>query len=432
MGYAIERVNGWSAMYRTADGRRRTAGLFPTEREAREAAHKAEGRTPVPEKVRAPRPTKDRSLRLREHVMWWLKHETDLMPSTLRGYEKQFYDYILPAFGDRTVASIKKADIEEWFGQLRAQGRKPWVLAQCKSALGRSLRPLVGTLIAENPCHGIRVLAPAQRDFELIENEEFARILEHLPTEGSQEFAAFLIRTGARFGEAAEIRVSDISFRSREVRIERRVILAPASSISRFEVHAGTKAGKNRIRSVPIPEKYAHRLKEWILSNDLESNDLVFSDLLVRGHLIPERDTSEPVIGTWFYRSGGRRYQHGTAVACIHGGCRCRACRAAARAEEDQKPSPQSKRRANDTGHLPNEAWRKIWNKAVNDAGLDWRPRTHDLRHYYATILLAQGLDVHSVKTQMGHTNLNTTERYLHKVRSQQSVARDIIDNFPG
>jgi integrase len=432
MAYATERVNGWSGMYRTPDGRRKSAGLYPTEEQAIAAAEKAEGRPRKPDgetAIKATKTDRNRSLRLREHVTHWLVNETELMPSTLRGYEKQFRTHILPALGDRTVASLKRADVEKLMAQLRREGVPAWTQSQCKAALGRSLRPLVGSVLEVNPSHGVRIFAPPPRDFDLLAYDEALKILKCLPTDGARAFATFLINTGARFGEAAEIRLSDINIRSQEVRIARRVILAPAASLSRYAVVQGTKAGQNRARSVPIPTDYLDALRDWAACNNLGPQDLLFPEHLVQDKE-PPRPVGQPDPGQWFYRSNRRRYQHGTANGYHQGKCTCRWCRLAARNDAAGRPAMSSVRRVNDSGHLPHDTWRKTWRQAIDDAGLDWYPRTHDLRHAYATHLLAGGLDIYSVKDQMGHQQIATTMKYLHKVESQRNVARDIIQSW--
>jgi integrase len=53
------------------------------------------------------------------------------------------------------------------------------------------------------------------------------------------------------------------------------------------------------------------------------------------------------------------------------------------------------------------------YKRARDAAGL--RPlRWHDLRHIFGSLLVAGGVDIVSVKDDMGHSQLTTTSRYLH------------------
>ena len=47
-------------------------------------------------------------------------------------------------------------------------------------------------------------------------------------------------------------------------------------------------------------------------------------------------------------------------------------------------------------------------------AGIDFTVRIHDLRHAHASWLLAGGADLRSVMDRMGHTQIQTTQKYLH------------------
>jgi integrase len=61
--------------------------------------------------------------------------------------------------------------------------------------------------------------------------------------------------------------------------------------------------------------------------------------------------------------------------------------------------------------------------RARDAAGL--RPlRFHDLRHTYGSLLAQAGVDVLSIKTAMGHSDLATTQRYLHARQASEQVER--------
>ena len=73
----------------------------------------------------------------------------------------------------------------------------------------------------------------------------------------------------------------------------------------------------------------------------------------------------------------------------------------------------------------------KKFKKFVVKAGLDRRLRWHGLRHSSASLMLAMGVPSFAVQKHLGHSRLQTTEKYSHVPDSllQQSVGRlPIID----
>lgn len=55
----------------------------------------------------------------------------------------------------------------------------------------------------------------------------------------------------------------------------------------------------------------------------------------------------------------------------------------------------------------------KRWENFRAKYGFD-KVRVHDLRHSAATMLIKSGADLNTVKNMLGHTKIETTERYLH------------------
>ena len=65
----------------------------------------------------------------------------------------------------------------------------------------------------------------------------------------------------------------------------------------------------------------------------------------------------------------------------------------------------------------------KVWRPAVLAAGLATTARMHDLRHARASWLLAGGADLKTVMDRLGHTQIATTQRYLHALDSSDNTA---------
>ena len=56
----------------------------------------------------------------------------------------------------------------------------------------------------------------------------------------------------------------------------------------------------------------------------------------------------------------------------------------------------------------------RSWRPAITAAGIDFPLRMHDLRHAHASWLLAGGADLKSVMERMSHSQIMTTQKYLH------------------
>lgn len=65
---------------------------------------------------------------------------------------------------------------------------------------------------------------------------------------------------------------------------------------------------------------------------------------------------------------------------------------------------------------------RHAMKQAVKKAGINKSVCIHTLRHSYATHLLEMGLDIVSVKNQLGHAEIRTTMMYLHIAQSSPNA----------
>ena len=74
---------------------------------------------------------------------------------------------------------------------------------------------------------------------------------------------------------------------------------------------------------------------------------------------------------------------------------------------------------------------RGVWPKLFAKAELR-QVRIHDLRHSYASLLIAQGESLACIKDQMGHHSIRVTvDTYGHLVPGGNKAAVDRLDDAP-
>ena len=55
-------------------------------------------------------------------------------------------------------------------------------------------------------------------------------------------------------------------------------------------------------------------------------------------------------------------------------------------------------------------------------------PKSRALRHTSATLLLSNGTNIKNVATRLGHTQLKTTNRYVHAVEQAERDADNTLE----
>lgn len=74
-------------------------------------------------------------------------------------------------------------------------------------------------------------------------------------------------------------------------------------------------------------------------------------------------------------------------------------------------------------------AFNSAWSKAVEKTGLPKGTRFHDLRHFYASALIAAGVNPKAIQHRMGHASITETfDTYGHLFPEHEELGRGAID----
>jgi len=80
--------------------------------------------------------------------------------------------------------------------------------------------------------------------------------------------------------------------------------------------------------------------------------------------------------------------------------------------------------------HIDESALQKSIRKAASAAGLTKHVSPHTLRHSFATHLLASGADIRTVQEQLGHSDVATTQIYTHILQMGGNAVTSPLSNL--
>jgi integrase len=84
-------------------------------------------------------------------------------------------------------------------------------------------------------------------------------------------------------------------------------------------------------------------------------------------------------------------------------------------------------------GPIWRSTWAQTWATAVRRAGLPTGTRFHDLRHYYASLLIRHGESMKVVQARLGHASASETlDTYSHLWPDSEDRTREAVDAVLG
>ena len=289
--------------------------------------------------------------------------------STMAGYRANLDRHFLPYFGDVPMADILPSTVQAWVTKAVNGGLSARSTVKYHVMLhGVFKRAVRDRVIAYNPCADTELPKVIARKTRTLTPEEFQRLLAAIP----DRFRVLLmteIETGLRWGELIALRPRHVDFLRRTITIEETIV-----EVSRKISPTGERMTvkpypkDNEPRTLGVRQALLDELSARIQSLRLDRDDLLF----------PSTETA-----------GGRPLSRNTFRT-------------------------------------------RVWLPAVETAKIDFRVRMHDLRHAHASWLLAGGADLKGVMDRMGHTQIQTTQKYLHALPDSDQKNLDAFERTVG
>ncbi len=307
-------------------------------------------------------------------------------PSSILRYETAYRLHVRPAFGHRQVRAIKPSHIQAWIGQLSEHFEPSTVIASLLVLQGILDLAVADDEIRKNPAKSSIVQAPVHQasQIQVWSDEVISCLIEARPDclRALPELAA---SCGMREGELFGIALEDFDFDQKVIRVRRQV-----KRLDSTYVFALPKNDRERI----VP------LSDW----DIQT---------VRRHIekYPPRSYALP-----WERPGGRPH----------------ACSILFRWPTDDQ-------------HVKARSYSEtVWKPALVKAGVITEPARdrrgrrryvttrkegiHQLRHYYASVMLAGGVSIKELAEYLGHSDPAFTLRvYAHMLPCSHDRARAVI-----
>jgi len=303
--------------------------------------------------------------------------------TTVPKVERALRLHIYPTFGDRPIASIQRSEIRAWVKD-RSRVLKPNSLRGPYNVLSAVFKAAVydGALRA-TPCHEIVLPDDRKPDLVPLEPEAVNALVAATP---DRYRAAVLLAaaSGLRQGEVFGIEVGHINFLRRTVRVGQQLV-GPDKGVP----YIGEPKTHESYRTVPLAQSAVDALAAHL------------AQFPARGVRVEDRT-------------------------------------------DRQKPTHRAARLvflSERTDTIRRGSWAKVWartvkraNAALETAGSDVRvpvdTTMHDLRHFYASLLIAAGQSPKTVQKRLGHAKPSITlDIYTHLWPKEDDATAAVVES---
>lgn len=356
-----------------------------------------------------------------DFVETWVKDwATDhLTISQQESYMQSLQNHVIPSIGNMKLAKIKKKDCIGIVNELKSKNLAPKSIRRIVTAMRSVFKyALYLEIIASDPCEGL-ILPPLTKDdgihcFDVAQAQTFLNALKlkypknvggrkrkdsngneysvkpyteyHEVPFQFQVYFNLAIKAGLRRGEMIALTWNDIDFDDQTVTVNKAVSKTKSGQI------VGKPKTPSANRTVPIPSDCIDMLASWLETQKEYSQ-------LSSWNGMPTKRIHENSV---FIQSDGKQMNIDTPKGKF---------------ESILKQYNQL------VEELPAEE--RMWLKRLPMI------RLHDLRHTYATLLIANGTDIVTVSKLMGHASPSVTmDVYSHLLKQNAREAAKVFERL--
>lgn len=305
-----------------------------------------------------------------DHLRDWLVEVSQgIKADTARGYSIHIETWIVPVIGSVPLTDLTPRSIRQVRDNVIAKGRSPRTAAGVLLTLRSALRQAVNDgLISRNVADSVKPPRKLMRLPVATTPDEARAILAAFAGHRLEALVTVAIGTGLRQSELFGLRWRDLE--GGRLRVTGSVRPVPRDGISGYTLQRSSEAKTRRsIRTLEMP-------------------DFVVTALEAERR----RQAATGTISPYIFTTEGRRDHAGEAV------------------------------------FMDSRNVTRSFQAQLAAAGLP-RLRFHDLRHAYATLMLAAGVPLRVIQEALGHTSIATTAAvYAHVLPALQKDAAQKLD----
>jgi len=351
-------------------------------------------------------------IRLADYAETWLTSQVHLRDATRRQYEGALRLRVLPALGDRPLASVKRSDVQSLVNAWAAEGAAAGSIGNAYFKVLRLIfkSAVLDGLVAKSPCVAIRRPQIVTGQVHPLTVAQVMAIADEIEPRCR---AAVLLGAGCglRAGEIGGLTDPDIRWMTRQIAVSRQLL-------------RGGRLGPVKTRSservVPAPGFVLEALSAHIAAYGLGDGQIVFT---------------RPDEAAWRAASGRLG-----AAGRNHPGADTSPLRQVMRDARDSRGSePLGERlrsafatavRGVNVKAAERERDRKAGRTALPPLpSVPEGTSPHDLRHHYASVLIDGGESVVVVARRLGHANPSMTLNvYSHLFQDSEERTRSVVD----